>query len=222
MLGTDSRPTCQNLWQALRVSCGDRLVKPMPMDRNDIISTENQIYLVNDGKVMVCLRHGAGRLLGLEVLGAGSIIGAACLFGNSTSWIIKALVPSTEVYAMGIAQVGQILAWDQNLLMELTELIQQQARRVAGQLDTLLFQKIPDRVAGQLLVLGRQHGKLVKNGMLIDCKLTHRDLAMLTGATRENVSLALEDLERWGILSLRRYEITITDLPRLKEVAPWG
>ena len=69
-----------------------------------------------------------------------------------------------------------------------------------------------ERVRGKLLQLGREHGKVSYDGVLIDLPLTHDLIAESVGSTRETVTLALRELEQTGFLSRvdRRYRVNVS------------
>jgi len=53
--------------------------------------------------------------------------------------------------------------------------------------------------------------------ILIHIPLTHRDIAMLVGMTRETVSIEIKKLERKGIIEYKGRSIFVKDLRKLKE-----
>lgn len=85
----------------------------------------------------------------------------------------------------------------------------------------LLFEKcelltlpLRDRVLHELRLLARDFGTPVAGGVLIDVRLTHRDVAELVAATRPNVSRALIALRRAGRIDIVDHRIVLVE-PRV-------
>lgn len=76
-----------------------------------------------------------------------------------------------------------------------------------------------DRVRGKLVQLGRDYGKVGREGILIDFPLSHMLLAEMIGSSRETVTRALDELQRTGFSSRhgRTYRLLI---PREQLPAP--
>lgn len=56
------------------------------------------------------------------------------------------------------------------------------------------------RVATALLILGRRFGQQTKEGLILNIKIRHEDLAGMAALTRETVSLAIEKLKKKKII----------------------
>jgi CRP/FNR family transcriptional regulator len=69
----------------------------------------------------------------------------------------------------------------------------------------------------QILKLIEEHGIRTREGIQIDFKITHKELADLIGSARENTTSALNRLAKEGILDKKRYRIIVKDEERLKE-----
>jgi len=67
-----------------------------------------------------------------------------------------------------------------------------------------------------LLRLADQHGRIVKDGTLIDLKLSQRDLGNYLGLSRENVSRQLGLFRDIGVLRIEGSELVILDRDALR------
>jgi len=63
--------------------------------------------------------------------------------------------------------------------------------------------------------LAGQYGKSTKDGLLIDIKLSHQELASIIGSTRETVTATLGEMQASGLLTIGRQRIAILDIRRL-------
>jgi len=60
-----------------------------------------------------------------------------------------------------------------------------------------------DRVRTQLLDLAAEHGRVCRDGVLVDLPLTHDLIADMVGCARETVTRSFEELQRAGFLRRR-------------------
>jgi biotin operon repressor len=60
-----------------------------------------------------------------------------------------------------------------------------------------------DRVRDKLIQLGREHGRVRRDGVLLDFPLTHELLGEMVGSARETVTRALDELEEEGFVTRR-------------------
>jgi CRP-like cAMP-binding protein len=61
-------------------------------------------------------------------------------------------------------------------------------------------------------------GQKTPRGVMISKKITHEDIANLTGLSRVSVSLALNVFEEMGILRKKRQMIEVFDMDRLRNI----
>jgi CRP/FNR family transcriptional regulator len=158
--------------------------------------------VIASGEVIVfsSARSGAEQIH--DLVGQGELVGGAALLTDdrrtagaraasaTTAWLIDREVflvflevTPTAVVAL-LRQVAGLLA----------------AREAA--LDDLLSLDIKGRLAKTLLVLAERYGKPASQGEVhIGRRLTHRDLANIIGASRENVSRALAAFRAQGLVN---------------------
>ncbi|MEW6232570.1 MAG: Crp/Fnr family transcriptional regulator [Chloroflexota bacterium] len=92
-----------------------------------------------------------------------------------------------------------------------------EVRRLIRRLELLAFRSVKERLAIALLAesLHRQ-----TNGAPADeLRLTQQELAELVGAARESVSRILAQMEREGVVTLKRGRVIIRDREELKRLA---
>ena len=75
------------------------------------------------------------------------------------------------------------------------------------------------RVADGLLRLANEHGQKTAKGIVIDLKITQRDLGGHLGLTRETVSRSLGDLREARLVEISGTSIVILDMDGLRDVA---
>jgi CRP/FNR family transcriptional regulator len=79
--------------------------------------------------------------------------------------------------------------------------------------EDLAYLTVPQRLLRQFDRLAREYGKAVPDGVLLDIRLTHADLAALVGSTRETVSAQLAQLALDGLIRLDGRSIVVLTPP---------
>jgi CRP/FNR family transcriptional regulator len=75
------------------------------------------------------------------------------------------------------------------------------------------------RLAGLLLDLADRFGVRDSEGVIVDLRLTHRELAALIGATRETVSVAIVELRDAGLVRTDARRAVLLNVDALREIA---
>ncbi|MFD1953447.1 Crp/Fnr family transcriptional regulator [Paenibacillus thailandensis] len=83
--------------------------------------------------------------------------------------------------------------------------------------DLLLFGK-PGALASTLIRLANCYGVLDPDGIRLELKLTHVELAEMIGTTREGVSRMLNGMKQEGIIDIRKGHIVILSLAALRKI----
>ena len=141
------------------------------------------VWVVESGALRESCLSEDGRELASEVLGAGDLAG----------WVDADGSPVT-VRALKLSRLRRASPDEAAGLRSARE------RRTLQLACDLAWLDVGRRVERRLHDLAARFGREVSGGVLVDLRLSHEDLAALTGTTRESVSRALAALERGGRL----------------------
>ncbi len=92
-----------------------------------------------------------------------------------------------------------------------------EVRQLLNRLEAFAFRNVRERLAIALLNESRRQN--AEGGPPGELRLTQQDLAGLVGASRESVSRTLAQLEREGVVSLKRGRVLIRDWEHLSQLA---
>jgi CRP/FNR family transcriptional regulator len=84
-------------------------------------------------------------------------------------------------------------------------------RHAEDQIESLAFRAVPSRLAAKLLELMDRYGRVTPNGIRIDERFTHLQLAEMIGTSRETLTKVLNELREEGLLDVRDRLIWILD-----------
>lgn len=169
----------------------------LPFSRNDCLpSRPDLLWSVDWGIVRTLTWNEEGAIVTLGYWGPGDIVGQP--LSGVYPYQIECLT-SVEVTSIPVQQWSQflegIIAHSQQT-EELFSIVR--SERVYSRLDKLL------------IWLGNKFGRSVSQGILIDLRLTHQNIAELIGTTRVTVTKLLKELEEEGkILRQQRHYIIL-------------
>jgi CRP/FNR family cyclic AMP-dependent transcriptional regulator len=171
------------------------------------------VFVLTEGEVAVVSPARAGAEQIHSIMGRGELLAK----GRRTAGA-RATSP-TVAWAIGRDAFWAFLDGNPSgssaLLRQVAELL---AAREAL-IDDLLSLDVKGRLAKALLGLAERHGRPDgKGGTVIGVRLTHRDLAGMVGASRENVSRALAAFRKRGLVDYDASAIRLLDREALRRL----
>ena len=89
-------------------------------------------------------------------------------------------------------------------------------RKLERRVESLVFKDARTRIVEFLREAAEWKGRKVGFETLIPTSLTHKDIAQLTGTSRQTVTTILNELKEDNIINFNRKQILIRDLDLLK------
>ncbi len=176
------------------------------------------LFMVRSGEFKLSLISSEGREQILYLAEPGKLIGEGFL------------PPDTQCAASAFAMVdSQAWRFDSKLVIKLIgrsealafALMRQMAFRANRLIDLILdlsLRSVERRLASFLLTLALRAGAVQGTPCVIPRQLDMNTVAARLGTVREEISRALNRMQREGILSLSRQEIVVLDLNALERV----
>lgn len=180
--------------------------------------TGDTLYFISEGKVKISYLDQSGRRLTLAILKAGDFFGEMLFVDNHRELEAQALEDSVILTIDGRKFLNFAKEVPEAML-KLVGLFLRRIQRAQQRLKDLAFKDLEACLARTLLRLSREHGHRTAEGIAISLKLTHQELAELVGSTRESVTLALNRLQREGMLDKRGPCVIIKDKAALRRRA---
>lgn len=181
-------------------------------------SAPRHVYLLEDGLVRIFRLSPAGDELTIGYVRPGEIFGeVSVITGEARASFAQAARRSTVLEIPKAVFLAAVRSG--RPLYEVTKQIGLRLIRCQSRAEDLVFCDVRTRVARLLLRLAGEFGRRTNGGLAVGLRLTGQEMATLTGATRQTVSLVLRDLTRAGLIRRQNREIVIVDRPRLREVA---
>jgi CRP-like cAMP-binding protein len=167
--------------------------------------------------VVAPARAGAEQVL--SIVGPGDLIGELALLADGRRTASMRATSPTVAWTIGRDAFWAFL---ERTPSGSSALLRQVAERLASRealIDDLLSLDVKGRLAKTLLGLAERHGRpSPEGGTGIGLRLTHRDLAGMVGASRENVSRALAAFRKRGLVDYDASAIRLLDPEALRRL----
>jgi CRP/FNR family transcriptional regulator/CRP/FNR family cyclic AMP-dependent transcriptional regulator len=203
-----------------------RLVIMQNYDKDETIILEDDesvqaLFLIAEGEVKVYMTGTDKRETILTLLGKGDFFGEMSLIdGEPRSASVKAVSPSEVLIIRREHFIQQVRATP-DLAMSLLVEMSKRLRKANRQIGSLAMLTVYGRIAGTILNLVEERGVRIhgENGKMVTVirnRPTQKQLAEMSGTTRETVSRVLSQLQKKGTLSLANKDLIILEEGDLK------
>lgn len=166
------------------------------------------LYLIAEGEVKISRLGRDGREVILALLRKGNFFGEMSLLdGQPRSATASATCASTLLFLDREEFLQKVLPSTEIVVKMLREL-SNRIRAADQSIESLALGTVFDRLFHFLGHLGRRF-PIVDEKVVISKRPTHQELAELVGASRETVTRCLTEMEKIGLIEIRKREIVL-------------
>jgi CRP-like cAMP-binding protein len=176
----------------------------------------DHIFMIVDGRVRIGHYLEDGQEVIKAILTTGELFGELALAGEDRrSDFAQVMDEGTTICPLSIEELKELMKQDKELSFRLLKLVGLRLMRLERRLELLVFKDARTRVIEFLKDAAEWKGKKVGFETMIPTKLTHKDIAALTGTSRQTVTTILNELKDRNLIYFDRRKILIRDLDRL-------
>jgi CRP-like cAMP-binding protein len=179
----------------------------------------DRVFFVRSGIVKVSRVTGEGRELTLQFHTKDDVLGESAIFAPGPREHLAEAYEDTIIYAVPRDDLLAVMRRNPELAIRLGKAVAARRRNLERRVGDLLFKTAHARLANLFLDLIDDFGVRDSRGVIVNLKLTHREMASLIGATRETVSFAILDMRRDGLVQTEAKRVIITDEDALRALA---
>ena len=179
----------------------------------------NSLYAVISGTVKMSVSSPDGRNAILNIIGPGEIFGEMALLTGRTRSADAIANSNCELFVIDRREFIPFVKSQPTLAMKFIELLCERLRVTSDQVEQIILQNLPGRLASALLRLTEKH-KLEPQGRTI--AITQQEISEMVGMTRESIN---KQLRAWASRDLVRLEhgaIVVLNAGMLRELAEAG
>ena len=188
--------------------------------KHDYIYFEDEpsdhIFLIANGRVKIGSYMEDGKEIVKAILSQGEIFGELALAGEARRPdFAQALDDETTVCPMSIEDMQELMANNKPLNLKIIKMIGLRIKKLERKVESLVFKDARTRIIEFLLDMAMERGKKVGFETMFKNYLTHKDIASLTGTSRQTVTTVLNELKEKYIINFDRRRFLIRDMDRL-------
>ncbi len=189
--------------------------------KGDMIYFEDQlsthIYLIANGRVRIGGFTDDGREITKAILLPGEIFGEMALMGEQIRTdYAEAMDANVSVCPLTIEEMEDLMKNNRPLNLKIFKIIDLRFKKLERQVQSLVFKDARTRVIEFLYDTAMEKGSRVGFEQMIPSHLTHKDIASLTGTSRQTVTTVLNELRDANYVNFDRRRILIRDMDKLK------
>lgn len=171
----------------------------------------DKIYFLLKGAVKLSLVYEAGDEITVALLRENSVFGVFSLIAGQKSdrFYHAVAFSAVELLSAPTNRVEEALKNNSDLSILMLKGLSSRILQTEMMIETLAHRDMGSRLVSFLLILCRDFGVPVSNGIHIDLKLSHQAIAEAIGSTRVTITRLLGDLRQQGIISIYKKKITV-------------
>jgi CRP/FNR family cyclic AMP-dependent transcriptional regulator len=179
----------------------------------------NSLFAVISGTVKISISSADGRSAILNLIGTGDLFGEMSVLDGQARSADATANSSCEIFAIDRRDFLPFLASQPALAMKFITLLCTRLRWTSDQVEQIILQNLPGRLAGALIRLTEKY-KLTPTGRTI--AITQQEISEMVGMTRESIN---KQLRAWAARNWVRLEhgaIVVLDTAPLLALAEAG
>ncbi|MFC1485973.1 Crp/Fnr family transcriptional regulator [Candidatus Latescibacterota bacterium] len=153
------------------------------------------LFIILKGKVKVSNFSESGKEIILSILNAGDFFGEMSLLDGKPRSASVTAIEDSELRLVHRNDFLSVIKKHPQIAFKLLGELSSRLRKADQLIDSLANLNVTGRIAGILLQLAEERGIQTNQGVLIQSRPTHQELANMVGATRETVTRVLKQLE---------------------------
>jgi len=200
-----------------------RYAKHATLKRGDAIFSKGDpgtsLYAVISGTVKISISSADGRSAILNLIGAGETFGEVALLDGQERTADASANTNCEIYVIDRREFLPFVRSQPALAMKFIELLCTRLRWTSDQVEQVILQNLPGRLASALIRLTRKH-KLSPTDRTI--AVTQQEISEMVGMTRESINKQLRVWAARNWVRLEHGAIVVLDAESLQELAEAG
>lgn len=178
---------------------------------------DDQLYFLLSGTMRLYKMYADYKEATTALLKEDGIFGKLDLVEGRWQDVFAEAVTAVEVASVQKSALETVLKRQPDFAMKLFSSLSERLRQSDEVIESLLHREVSSRIATLLLNLSDRFGEGNRDGVMLDVRLTHQDLANMIASTREAVSKVMSELQREGYIEVKSHKIAIRDREALAE-----
>jgi CRP-like cAMP-binding protein len=179
----------------------------------------NSLYAVITGTVKMSISSADGRSAILNIIGPGEIFGDMALLDGRARSADAIANSNCEVFVIDRREFIPFVKSQPTLAMKFIELLCTRLRQTSDQVEQIILQNLPGRLASALIRLSEKHKPAAGDRTIA---ITQQEISEMVGMTRESVNKQLRAWASRNWVRLEHGAIVVLNAEMLRELAEAG
>ena len=179
-------------------------------------------YFLRKGRVKISIFREDGSEKILAIQEENTFFGESAAFDEQPYFATATVLENSEIFHIYRDKLLRVIERMPSVAILLICALIRKMRLLAFQIEDFSFLDAQKRVVHILLTLAQELGVEKEDGLYIQKRITHDDIAHMTGLSRVTVTNILNYLERLNLIKKKRCTLTILDQERLNSVLGVG
>lgn len=180
------------------------------------------VHVLESGRVKIFHRNASGKEVVLWFCVPGELFGLAELQQGISRQVAAQASEDSRVLSIERSAFDAFVQRHPHAALLLIDVLSQRLRGLGQLVQAVISDDVNQRVAQLLLRLGKRHGRQHEDGLLIEMRLTHQEMANMIGTSRQSVTSLLNALKQRGVLDVKQRYLRIRDEAYLLKMAAEG
>ena len=167
------------------------------------------LFIIKSGEVKVSLVHRDGKEFILSLLGENEVFGELSILDDQPRSANVTAFEDTELTMLKRSDFLDLMTRIPQIAVSLLEELASRLRRTDDQVGGLALLNVHNRVTKTILQLAADRGEETDEGIMIEERPTHQQLASMWGTTRETVTRTLKQPEEDGYIVSRGRQLIV-------------
>ncbi len=193
---------------------GGRLVM-RSFKKNEVIlheeDTSQYMYMIISGKVKVVQISREGKETILALHQSGDFFGEMSLIDGKTAPATVIATENSVIAIISKKDFYSLLFVQEKVLVKLLQIFCERLREAFERIQILSFSNAAQRIKTLFIMLADMYGKRGPKGIKLDLKLTHQNIADMTGITRETVTRIINKWQKEGEIFIKNKFIYLSE-----------
>lgn len=172
--------------------------------------TRSEIVFIKKGKLRIYRQTSEGKEFTVGLLGEGNVFGDVQWFGLGTESASIDVFEDAVICTLSEKRLQLLIEDHPQLSLKFMKILTDQLRRMEELVTVMAIGSLRWKILFMLNRLADDFGQTLEVGWKsIELRVSHQDIAAMTGATRESVTRVIQDLVHEGIVQSTRAHFSI-------------
>ncbi len=200
----------------------ERLSTKSIYQKKDVIFSEGDqpewFHILTKGRLKITKLSYEGKEIILEIINAPDFFGGLAVLRGFPYPANAIALEDSEVLKIPGELFKRLVERYPSMGKEILSSVIDRIKTTHETLKNIALERVDQRIASQLIRLTEKYGKTMKEGILIDVKLTKQELADMVGTTVETAIRTMSKFKKNNLITEKNGRIIIKDIEGLKSM----